>query len=177
MTSLLHQSVRSDKPVGLLIAAVAALLAGLLVYVGARPFAPVLIYAIWPDSWSESIQGSVRIPFAYQLPSFFHAMAMMLATLAVTWNRRQLRRPALVVTIGLCLLMEFVQHRAVVIYVSACADTLLCRWVPGLEAYARRGTFDPLDLLAIAAAAPVVWTLYQSDLFNALQRRQKDAAK
>lgn len=148
-----HLLIRSaSQPVTLLIAAAVSLCAGALVYLLARPVAPALISELLTGLPAAALQNPHFLPFADQLPSFFHMLAMLLATLAVTPNQRRLRAGALVVSVALGLAMEFVQHPAVLGSVGACAKSAFCGWLPGLESYARRGTFDPLDLAAIACA-------------------------
>ncbi len=95
--------------------------------------------------------------------------------MAVTTNQPRLRVAALGVTAILGFAMEFVQHPAVLNSVGACTKTAFCSWLPGLENYARSGTFDPLDLVAIACAL-IATLLYsrKSSLFKISNRHNKD---
>jgi len=81
-------------------------------------------------------------------------LALMLVAAALTSGQPRLRAVALTITFVLGLAMELVQHPAVTNTVSACTAAP-CSWLPGFKPYARTGTFDPLDIYAIAVAALV----------------------
>ncbi len=178
MTSPPQQSAQPAGPARYYAGAALSLVAGLLVYATARPSAPSLLAELWHTVAINPVSTALSIPFAYQLPSFFHMLAMLLATLAVTHGHQKIRLPALGVTLLLGVLMEFVQHPAVLDQVADCAASMLCRWLPGLVPYARRGTYDPLDLLAIALAAfAILLILYQPNWLAVITRTQKEPAK
>ena len=128
---------------------------GILVYAFGRPVPPVLMSDVLAALGLEHASAPESIPFAYQLPSFFHMLTLLLLVLAVTLRQPHLRIPALTVTLVLGLALEFVQHPMVLAPWSACMNTPACRAFSGLYDYARAGTFDPADLLAIICAALV----------------------
>lgn len=169
------QLPHANTPFLLLMVAAASLFAGTLTYLLARPVAPALMIEVLKGLPASALQDSLFLPFAHQLPSFFHMLAMLLATLAVTAHQPRLRVAALGVTAILGVAMEFVQHPAVLNSVDACTKTPFCSWLPGLENYARSGTFDPRDLAAIACAL-IITSLYshKSSLFKISNRHYKD---
>ncbi|MFK8030503.1 MAG: hypothetical protein AB8G18_09710 [Gammaproteobacteria bacterium] len=144
------------KPSNWLMASVACVAAGVLVYAIGRPYAPQLIHTLLSRfDVTAQILPSSALPLTYQLPSFFHMLAMLLATVAVTRHQPKFQKPALIITFILGITMEFVQHPAVKKSLEACADTHACSVFSDFTAYALAGTFDRLDVLAIVLAAGI----------------------
>lgn len=135
------------------LAALGALAIGMLVYALDR--LPESVYFL-PAGWSLAEDG-VRWfgSLGGQLPEFLHVYAFALLTAAVLASSRGLALLSCAVWWGLDTLFEIGQHPAV----SPAITAALPAWfeaVPFLEntgSYFTRGTFDPLDFIAIAVGA------------------------
>ncbi|MEM7082722.1 MAG: hypothetical protein AAF465_08310 [Pseudomonadota bacterium] len=132
-----------------LLTAVLALCAGASVYVISRVNGP--FWTTWIDgSTLAALRAhAVSVPLSQQLPSFFHALALFSATLAVTADWRRGRSVALSISLIVVVAMEFVQHPVVE---NLCRAAHRCLGSPFQE-YMTDGTFDWFDLVAIAVAA------------------------
>ncbi len=135
------------------LAALGALAIGVLVYALDR--LPESVYFL-PTGWSLADGRHVWFgSLGGQLPEFLHVYAFALLTAAVLVSSRRLALLSCVGWWGLDTLFEIGQHPAV----SPAITAALPAWfeaVPFLEntgPYFTRGTFDPLDFIAIAVGA------------------------
>ncbi len=140
--------------------AAAALLFGALVYGTMRDNLPAAMPA-WLSTVESLAALRAFVPdwLTAPLPSFAHAAAVLLLTAAVAGGTR-LARPAMALSLLLCLALELVQHPVV--------NDSMARWIdapgpaPGrLIDYAVHGTFDNADIAAILVAAAVALWLTQ----------------
>lgn len=135
-----------------------ALAAGTVVYALTREAPPESVFALQRLLGLDALNSApFALPFAGQLPSFFHMLALMLATNWLTRNHLQQRRAAKTVMLLSALAMEFVQADSVrstwdLLHGSLPLPDTITRYVYD---YVHTGTFDALDVLAIAAAAMV----------------------
>ncbi len=122
-------------------------------YILARPTSPALLQsALVFVNVDAQPQMLFSLPFVFQLPSFFHMLALMLMTAAISAKSQ---RPVTLAITGVSVLaMEFVQHPAVTKIMGECVSSN-CSWLTALTDYAQAGTFDPLDVYAIVLAAIV----------------------
>ena len=137
-------------------AALCALAAGLLVYGVARdPAGLAWLPAALSPAWPTAV-----VPAAWTgpLPSFLHTLGFILLTaVAAGLHRRASLAVVSLAWVGVEWLFEFGQHPALAGDLAAGLSGL-----PGLElagAYFVRGTFDPLDLLAVVLAGGLAWAL------------------
>lgn len=134
-----------------LLAAFAALGVGLLVYILDRPADRVYVL---PAGWQGAVAGRPAFGvLAGSLPSLVHAYAFALLMVAAAGP---MRAPLLCIGTSLVgWLLEVGQHPAIAGAIAG-AVPAWTQGVPLLEnsaAYFRYGTFDPVDLVAVAAGS------------------------
>ncbi len=143
----------SREIVGATLAALGALVAGVLVYALDR--VPESVYFL-PASWSLAEAGQLWFgSLGGQLPEFVHVYAFGLMTAAVLASSRRLALLSCAAWWALDSLVELGQHAAISPHIAAAVPA----WVAGIPflentgPYFTHGTFDPLDLAAIAVGA------------------------
>lgn len=149
-----------------LAAALSALLAGLVVYLLARPAESVYLFSVFAVSSGFDGQGqhlALLGKVAQWLPSAIHAYAFILLTVLAVGNAPRVLFASSLFWVGIGWLFEWGQYPAV----SAQLVAHLPEWfagVPVLENirdYFQYGTFDSLDLVATLVGALGAWATYQ----------------
>ncbi len=144
-----------DNPGSLALLAIAfgALCAGVLVYLMARTTSPPAFIAAlpWRDAFTLPAlsRGLLALPWSGQLPSFFHAFAFTLASLAVVAPWRALYLPVCAGWLVLCIGGELLQGQTVKplldLATAQGTDSLPLLWQAHLS-----GVRDSADILASA---------------------------
>ena len=143
----------SREIVGATLAALGALVAGVLVYALDR--LPESVYFL-PAGWSLA-EGGVRWfgSLGGQLPEFLHVYAFALLMAAVLASSGRLALLSCAVWWALDSLAELGQHATISPHIAAAVPAWFAG-IPFLEnigPYFTHGTFDPLDFIAIAVGA------------------------
>ena len=130
----------------------AALLAGALLYLWGRPPGHVyLLDMAFPRRETSIPHGIV----AGALPSFFHVYAFTLLTAALLASRPRSALLSGTIWFSVDALFEIAQHPALTRFLVPRLPAWF-KGVPVLEnvaSYLKHGTFDPLDILALALGA------------------------
>ena len=137
--------------------ATAGLVLGAIIYLAVRDQLPV-ITPLWLANHPllVSLRASVPDALTGPLPSFLHAYAVLMLTAAVA-GQSPLAAPAMIGSTVLCLALEIIQHPVMTAAIAGSLDTVEATGLPkALLDYAASGTFDSLDLLAIALACAIV---------------------
>ena len=144
-----------------LIAALSALLLGLLVYLFERPAESVYMFAVF--SYSATHHFDLFGIIGQWLPSFVHTYAFILLTVIVVGNGPRIIFISSLFWVGIGSLFEWGQHPTV----SAQLVKHIPDWFSGIPLlensvnYFQFGTFDPMDLLATLAGALAAYKTYQ----------------
>lgn len=140
--------IRKHPEVACLLAASAATVFGALIYlVDRQPNSPITIFRRFTPTELQ-LFGL----FGYSLPSFFHVYIFTSLSFAVFYPWRVMRFPVILFWLFVDSLFEIGQHESV----SLIIVSRFPAWFTGQPAYNRtssyfvNGTFDPMDLLAIA---------------------------
>ncbi len=137
----------------------AVLLLGTMVYVVDRPWEQTIF--VPGDLSLFPLTPSVFGVTGHSLPTFAHVFAFSLLTIALVGGAK---RAAITVCLGWCLVeaaFELGQHLALAL------ATAMPPWFAGLPmlnksaSYFLHGTFDPLDILAIALGALAAYFVIQ----------------
>ncbi len=143
----------SREIVGATLAALGALVAGVLVYALDR--VPESVYFL-PASWSLAEAGQLWFgSLGGQLPEFVHVYAFALLTAAVLASSRRFALLGCAAWWALDSLAELGQHATISPHIAAAVPAWFVG-IPFLEntgPYFTRGTFDPLDFIDIAVGA------------------------
>ncbi len=139
-----------------------ALLLGTMVYVVDRPWEQAIF--VPGDLSLFHLTPSVFGVIGHSLPTFTHVFAFSLLTIALVSGTK---RAAITVCLGWFLVeaaFELGQHPALVLALA----TAMPPWFAGLPilnksaSYFLHGTFDPLDILAIASGALAAFLVIQN---------------
>lgn len=129
-----------------------ALAAGVALYVWGRPQPAMFL----PSGWHRPLDLGPAGAWAGALPTFVHALALPLITAALLRPAR--RATAAAICVGWCVVevfFEALQQRAIGAALMAHLPSQApCKEVcDALAAFARHGTFDPLDIAAAVLAS------------------------
>jgi hypothetical protein len=148
-----------SAPIAYVIAATLALLAGVLIYVTARPAGSVYLL---PASVMMPQQGSPFGIAAVFLPSFLHVLAFTLLTAAILRPRTHGGIAAIAgVWCAINVLFVICQHTLIAPRIAASLPDWFARvaLLENVGPYFLRGTFDYADIAAAVAGAGVAWLL------------------
>lgn len=149
-----------------LVAALSALLAGLVVYLLARPAESVYLFSVFSVSSVFYGQGqhlALLGKVGQWLPSAIHAYAFILLTVLAVGNGPRVLFASSLFWVAVGWLFEWGQYPAV----SAQLLARLPEWFAELSVlenirdYFQYGTFDSLDLVATLVGALGAWVTYQ----------------
>jgi hypothetical protein len=133
-----------------------SLIAGYLVYFFVRPHTPIFAIPNSLQSWRTSIDW--LIPVTGSLPDFLHTYAFILLTYLVlgTGSKKHLYFSILLwwVLETVFEMMQWQPLSNLLLQQTAALDFSSLSW---FEGFLQHGTYDPLDLFAIAMASVVAY--------------------
>lgn len=139
-----------------------ALLCGAMVYLFTRDLLPELLLPLRDILHVNTpVTAPISLPFSGQLPSFFHAFAFLLVTRTLTQRDPAWQTPAWFSMLALIITMELLQLKWVEQWISTSPEIGRAWPLEHVVAYARSGTFDPLDLVAIGLATVLVELVFK----------------
>ena len=148
----------SMSPASRLVVAGCTIAAGVALYAWLRPSAVMFLPAGWHRPLAHGIPGWLLD----SLPTFLHALALSLLTLAVIGTRRNAVIAAVCAAwCAIEIVFEVMQHAAVGAALisglpAALTGTHAFAW---LARFVRTGTFDPLDIAAAALGSLAAYAI------------------